>query len=166
MTYTRQSVILQLPKSNKRAERNNMGNRAVITTKDKKIGVYLHWNGGYDSVRAFTTYCKIAGHRPPEQDSYGWARLCQVIGNFFGGTSSIGLSNYEELDCDNGDNGVYIIKNWEIVGREYYKGDEQDEYDLLGMLIEINNHQPQDIRLPEKDITEYLKSNGIEAPIT
>lgn len=27
-----------------------MGNRAVITTPDKKMGVYLHWNGGRDSV--------------------------------------------------------------------------------------------------------------------
>lgn len=27
-----------------------MGNRAVITTSDKKMGIYLHWNGGRDSV--------------------------------------------------------------------------------------------------------------------
>lgn len=26
-----------------------MGNRAVITTPDKKMGVYLHWNGGRDN---------------------------------------------------------------------------------------------------------------------
>lgn len=25
-----------------------MGNRAVITDKQKKIGIYLHWNGGRD----------------------------------------------------------------------------------------------------------------------
>lgn len=30
-----------------------MGNRAVITTEEKQIGVYLHWNGGRDSVQAF-----------------------------------------------------------------------------------------------------------------
>ena len=30
-----------------------MGNRAVITTEEKKIGIYLHWNGGYDSVNGY-----------------------------------------------------------------------------------------------------------------
>ena len=51
-----------------------MGNRAVITTRKdlKDIGVYLHWNGGRDSVEGFITYCKIKGYRPPEYDNYGW----------------------------------------------------------------------------------------------
>ena len=26
-----------------------MGNRAVITTEKKDLGIYLHWNGGRDS---------------------------------------------------------------------------------------------------------------------
>lgn len=30
-----------------------MGNRAIITTKKRDLGVYLHWNGGRDSVGAF-----------------------------------------------------------------------------------------------------------------
>ena len=108
-----------------------MGNRAVITTKEKKIGVYLHWNGGRDSVTAFLTYCKMKGYRTPESDNYGWARLCQVIGNFFGGEYSIGIDEYDVLDTDNGDNGVYIIENWEIVDREFYNGAEQNNHDLL-----------------------------------
>lgn len=58
------------------------GNRAVITTEDKRIGVYIHWNGGRDSVEAFLKYCELKGYRKPEEDCYGWARLCQVIGNF------------------------------------------------------------------------------------
>lgn len=64
-----------------------MGNRAVITTRKdlNGIGVYLHWNGGRDSVSAFLTYCKLKGFRPPERDNYGWAYLCTTIGNFFGG---------------------------------------------------------------------------------
>lgn len=36
-----------------------MGNRAVITTTDQRIGIYLHWNGGKDSVEAFLKYCKL-----------------------------------------------------------------------------------------------------------
>ena len=68
-----------------------MGNRAIIKGKGTNIGVYVHWNGGYDSVRGFTEYCKLKGYRSPEEDSYGIARLCQVIGNFFGGTTSVGI---------------------------------------------------------------------------
>lgn len=60
-----------------------MGNRAIIKGKNQALGVYVHWNGGYDSVNAFCTYCKLKGYRSPETDTYGIARLAQVIGNFF-----------------------------------------------------------------------------------
>ena len=121
-----------------------MGNRAVITTKEKKLGVYLHWNGGRDSVEGFLKYCKDKGHRPPEKDCYGWARLCQVIGNFFGGTCSVGIDILDNLDRNNGDNGVYIIENWEIVGREFFTGHEQQEYPLDEILKEIDETQPKE----------------------
>lgn len=131
-----------------------MGNRAVITTSQSKdvqtstdIGVYLHWNGGRDSVEAFLSYCKRRGFRPPEQDNYGWARLCQVIGNYFGGDLSIGIDKCCNLDCDNGENGVYIIKNWEIVGRQYFNGEEQENYDLKEMIRHIDKSQPEADRI-------------------
>lgn len=133
-----------------------MGNRAVITTKEKKIGVYLHWNGGRDSVTAFLTYCKMKGYRTPESDNYGWARLCQVIGNFFGGECSIGIDEYDVLDTDNGDNGVYIIENWEIVDREFYNGAEQNNHDLLEMLKDINKCQPEKEQFRDSDIENYV----------
>ena len=129
-----------------------MGNRAVITTRNKDIGVYLHWNGGRDSVEAFLKYCKLKGYRPPELDCYGWARLCQVIGNFFGGELWIGIDKYDKLDKDNGDNGVYVIENWNIVDRLFISWPEQHEYDLIGMLKSINNAQPENERLSEEVI--------------
>lgn len=123
-----------------------MGNRAVITTRDNwrndGIGVYLHWNGGRDSVEAFLKYCEIRGFRPPEKDNYGWASLTQVISNFFGGGMSVGVDTLWHLDCDNYDNGVYIIEDWKIVDRVYMRGGEQDEYDLNEMLIAIDETQP------------------------
>lgn len=124
-----------------------MGNRAVITTPSKEIGVYLHWNGGRDSVEAFLTYCNLKGYRSPEGDCYGWARLCQVIGNFFGGDTSIGIDLYDRLDTDNWDNGVYIIKGWEIVGREFNRNGEQNVYKLDQMLMEIDKAQPESERI-------------------
>lgn len=129
-----------------------MGNRAVITTQDKDLGIYLHWNGGFDSVNAFLTYCKIKGYRTPETDNYGWARLCQVIGNWIGGELSLGIDRYDRLDTDNGDNGVYIIKDWEIIGREFAPDEEQNVYDLFGMVCDINNAQPTDEQLTGEEL--------------
>lgn len=129
-----------------------MGNRAVITTRNKDLGVYLHWNGGRDSVEAFLKYCELKGYRPPETDNYGWARLCQVIGNFFGGELSIGIDKYDRLDKDNRDNGVYIIEKWKIVNREFINWPEQNEYDLIDMLKSINDAQPEKEKLSEEVI--------------
>ena len=134
-----------------------MGNRAVITTKEdfenNGIGIYVHWNGGRDSVEAFLTYCKMKGYREPENDNYGWARLTQVISNFFGGTTSIGVDLVQNLDCDNYDNGVYIIKDWEIIGRHFFKGREQHEYDLHEMLLAIDERMPKEEQLGKDFIT-------------
>ena len=133
-----------------------MGNRAVITTKENMdnngIGVYLHWNGGRDSVRAFLKYCELKGYRAPSEDNYGWARLCQVIGNFFGGRDSLGIDVVNNLDCSNWDNGVYLIEGWEIVGRMYFDGEEQDYYELIKMLRSINDKMPESerITIPDK----------------
>lgn len=133
-----------------------MGNRAVITAskalsvKDSSdLGIYVHWNGGRDSVEGFLEYCKLQGFRSPELDgSYGYARLLQVIANFFGsGGLSIGIGQCCNLDCENWDNGVYVIKNWKIVDRKYFDGSEQQEYKLEEMLVEIDERQPTDMQL-------------------
>lgn len=123
-----------------------MGNRAVVTTrenfKNNGVGIYLHWNGGRDSVEAFLKYAELKGYRPPNEDCYGWARLCQVIGNFFGGGYSIGIDTVDKLDTDNGDNGTYIIEGWKIVDREYFEGEEQDYYEMKEILMYIDSKQP------------------------
>ena len=130
-----------------------MGNRAVITTEEsfesqKGIGIYLHWNGGRDSVRGFLEYCKLRSFRRPESDDYGWARLAQVIGNFMGADGcSVGIDDIRCLDQDNGDNGVYLIKDWEIVGRRFFTGEEQDCYDRMQFLECLDEAQPVDQQL-------------------
>lgn len=144
-----------------------MGNRAVITTSkasevalSNDIGVYLHWNGGRDSVEAFLTYCKMHGYRAPETDCYGWARLCQVISNYFGGELSVGIDKCCNLDCDNFDNGTYIIENWEIVDRKYFNGAEQQNYDLCEMLLSIDEAMPTKEQAGEASIIDYLKEHN------
>lgn len=139
-----------------------MGNRAVITTQEyltnpDTIGVYLHWNGGRDSVQAFLLHCKAKGYRPPEEDCYGWARLCQVVGNYFGGGLSIGIDACSRLDCDNWDNGVYIIEGWEIVDRRFAPEEEEQDRDLLEMLRKINEAQPPKELLPDEDLQRAVE---------
>ena len=100
-----------------------MGNRAVIATSTDKTApaIYLHWNGGPESVLAFLHAAKALGVRSPGDDpSYFNARMCQIIGNFFGGSLSLGLGPRNQLDDSNSDNGTYIVGgDFEIVGRTY-----------------------------------------------
>lgn len=143
-----------------------MGNRAVITTEKKDLGIYLHWNGGRDSVEAFLRYCDLRGFRPPDSDEYGWARLCQVIANFMGaGGLSVGISKYTTDErMDPGDNGIYVIRGWEIVDRVYPWGsfEEQDEYPLDMMLKEIDAAQPPDQRLGAFLDAEEVPTSSVE----
>lgn len=107
-----------------------MGNRAVIATSLDDVGIYLHWNGGVESVLAFLEVAKILGHRCPTTDSsYGMARLTQVIATFFEGSSSIGIGIANTLDYS--DNGVYILgANWTIE-RRLFSDDRTLTYDGL-----------------------------------
>lgn len=140
-----------------------MGNRAVITTPERKVGLYLHWNGGRDTVEPLLRYCELQGYRPPSQDEYGWARMCQVMGNFFGGSCSLGIGAYTtDRQMDPGDNGIYVIDGWQIadhlrteydsdwqpVGmRSYEPSEEQSEYDFDDMLRSFDEAMPEELRL-------------------
>lgn len=150
-----------------------MGNRAVITTRSKDLALYLHWNGGRDTVEPLLKYCEMQGYRPPSSDCYGWARMAQVVGNFFGGSLSVGIARFENLG-DQGDNGVYVIDGWNIVERieqEYDENwnltgkwrdipesQEQNEYDFDTMLREFDQAMPEGLRLGA-----YLDS--VEIPV-
>lgn len=148
-----------------------MGNRAVVTfanmadvepylVKDSvddgrgvsgfvganphKIGIYLHWNGGNDSITAFCEACRRLEFRGPVSDCYGVARFVQVVANFFGGTDglSVGVDTLSHLDCNNGDNGVYVINDtWEVIGREFRRGVEQSGHDVERMVKELVGKQ-------------------------
>jgi hypothetical protein len=131
-----------------------MGNRAILKAKgNNNKAVYLHWNGGRDSVEAFLKYCELRGFRG-FNDDYGMARFCQVVSNYFGADGlSIGITDSVQSQ---GDNGVYIIDGWEIVGRKDYKGREQKEYNLQEMLIEIDQAQPA-----KQQLGKYLESEEV-----
>lgn len=141
-----------------------MGNRAIITNKEKKVAVYLHWNGGRDSVEAFLEYCKLHGYSSGE---YGISRFVQTVANFFGGGSSIGVLPYtgdRKMAKYGDDNGVYIVDNWEIVGRVYpYEPfGEQDSYDRAEMLHAIDSAQPEHVRLGKVLDAEEVDTKDLE----
>ena len=145
-----------------------MGNRAVITTvgaTDNTTGIYVHWNGGVNSIEAFCAYCDMKGFRSPDTDCYGFAYLATVIGNFFGDGLSLGVDRIKCLDTDNYDNGVYYLKGWKIVGRSYKdKPLETDKSKLYEFLLEINSVQGRQIEVRKSEIKRYCKQHNI--PIT
>jgi len=134
-----------------------MGNRAVITIKENNIpqedwqSLYLHWNGGRDTVEPLLHVAKLYGIRCQADPSYAIARLSQLTGNTLGGTLSIGVGTYKQLDTDNADNGVYVVKDWEIVDREYHDGYEQQEYDFNKVVSEIRSKNDQVFGYEEQD---------------
>jgi len=89
-----------------------MGNRAVVVfTRDNGYSpsIYLHWNGGPESVYAFLD--ALDRYEVGTDGDYEAARFVQIVGNFFGGSLSLGISNcksIQSLDCD--DNGVYVVE--------------------------------------------------------
>jgi hypothetical protein len=135
-----------------------MGNRAVLAfinddgKKDKNsVGIYLHWNGGRDSVEGFLQTAKDYELR---SGSYGVARLTQIIANGLGGTLSLGVDMLKNLDCDNYDNGVYWIdQNFNIVDREYISRPdfkEQQQYSLTSF-----------VRRLKQDNDKFFKANPL-----
>ena len=139
-----------------------MGNRAVIKcSRGSELGVYLHSNGGRDSVEGFLATCDIRGYRAPETDDYGWSHLCAVCVLFFGfGGLSVGIDVAENLDQDNGDNGVYVIEDWHIVGREFMTGEEQHEYDLLEFVTDLDKKFPEKLQLGAEEVKKRLIQKG------
>ena len=136
-----------------------MGDRAVISNKSKKMGVYLHWYGYREFVESVLAYCDVKKYRSPDvDDEYGWARLCQVAGNTIGGNLSIGVGIFNRMDTDNWDNGTYVIKDWDIVDRLFtHSKDEKMKDTTFENLKYINNKQPKDEQLKEEELEAFAK---------
>jgi hypothetical protein len=134
-----------------------MGNRAVITIKEKDVpqedwnSLYLHWNGGRDSVEPFLHVAKMYGIRCNDDSSYAIARLSQLIGNTLGGTLSLGVGAYKCLDTHS-DNGVYVVEDWEIVDRLNHDGYEQSEYNFDEFVAEIRSMNDEVFNYTEEEV--------------
>jgi hypothetical protein len=136
-----------------------MGNRAVIAyreegvPKEQSTAIYLHWNGGRDSVEGFLKVANQIGVRSSQSD-YAMARLTQIIGNFFGDTLSVGVGIYKRMDTDNYDNGVYWISSRNgkltIVDREFNRNKEQTGYSIEEFSKEVFSCMPESYKQETK----------------
>ncbi|MGL6289262.1 MAG: hypothetical protein ACRC2H_01080 [Silanimonas sp.] len=104
-----------------------MGNRAVIAASNKPSSpaIYLHWNGGPESVLAFLAAAKDLKFRDPLEDKpYGMAYLIALIAMGFGNGLSIGVGSLQGSDTDNGDNGTYYLGPGFTIAKREHNGDD------------------------------------------
>lgn len=113
-----------------------MGNRATITTapfNEDSACIYVHWNGGRESIEAFCAAAKALGYRSPDcDDSYALARLTGLICTFFGldDDTSIALGTVRDMISAGDDNGCFVLGgDWEIVERRDCNGRVFDDSD-------------------------------------
>lgn len=133
-----------------------MGNRAnviFVDGTDISPAVYLHWNGGVESVYAFV---KEMQRRNWTRLDYGAARFCQVVGEFLRGTGesitkddglSLGVFNGPAsldavaLDPFIEENGLFIItsdKKGELEVTQYLRNKKNKINDktIVKLLVE------------------------------
>lgn len=125
-----------------------MGNTAIVKPLVGDIGVYLHWNGGSDSITAFLKYCELQGYKSFDNlHSEGIVHFCQVVTNYLGGSVCLitGVKETEEY-ADGLDNGIYVVDGWQIVKR-IGRQSRSEGYDLIDTLCEIDDAQPPQMRL-------------------
>ena len=143
-----------------------MGERAVITTakvtkrnykKCETPALYTHWCGGFDYMSALLLYCKLHDYPSPEVDAAGYDALARVI-NCYTDDDVTHMSIANKCINPGLDEGVYIVKDWEIVGRlNFFPIEEYDRYTVAELLPEIDNAQPPDERLPRKVLIAAVK---------
>jgi hypothetical protein len=132
-----------------------MGNRALIVFCDAAetagAAVYLHWNGGPETVYAVLDYLASKGGMRHDV-SYTTARFIQVVGNFLGGTMSLGVQGAPALvselreqaaSLSHGDNGIYHVLigagSYGMAGR-YVDGAWWDADTIRGECLRAEQH--------------------------
>lgn len=136
-----------------------MGNRAQIIFEGNNFGVYMHWNGGRDSVGPLLEYCSLMN---PYHATLQVETFLQVARNSFNvgeimETPKRITSSTVVLE----DNGTYVVnRSWQIIKRVKREGmKEQNSYDHDEMLLHIDQSQPKNLQLGK----EYLLAKNVEA---
>ena len=133
-----------------------MGNRAFIAHQSAPNGIYLHWNGGMDSIKPLLDYCALVDPYGGFNEGVGGLVTFVTVANNMLGSSIHIEDNSASLMLE--DNGTYWVEGWEIVGRETpeYFTQEQDSHDYWDMMMAIATHQPRARQIPLKVITSEV----------
>lgn len=100
-----------------------MGNRAVVTFSPK-CAVYIHWNGGRASIEGFLGAMRDLD-LPRSTAAEAVDSLAKVMKSYlWDSTVEVGPRN--RLDCDNGDNGEYVVSlDLNITKRRFRRANEE-----------------------------------------
>ena len=128
-----------------------MGNRATVIFTDGKgefsPAVYLHWNGGPESVYGFLE--ELNRRKARSDQDYECARFIELVGEFFDqdnfGSTSLGVTNGPESDrledlekvaTDHGDNGFYLVNRTseEMQVRRFKEAYQHEPFKCLGLV--------------------------------
>lgn len=127
-----------------------MGDRAVFCFRETGFdngdytgpGVYIHWLYGDDKAEAYMRLAKELNLRT-EDPGVEAAHLAHLMLLNEGLNETIEVGDISDLDCNNYDNGLYVVKKWNIEKKffsEEYKFDEkQVEKFLNGMRRKIES---------------------------
>jgi len=157
-----------------------MGNRANVVFSDKdwkelSPAIYLHWNGGPESIYAFLAEMEVREHRADQ--CYEAARFIQLVGEFFDqdkiGTTSLGVANVsgegdlkERLDkvrTDPGDNGFYVVcrEGGGLMVRRFveeYRDEKGEPYKDGARLVEVHDEK---VRRERDEAVKHETFKGI-----
>ena len=102
-----------------------MGNRAVLSFPDhglrngETLGIYVHWNGGRASVEGFLAAARDLG-LTKDPDTRTVDLIADLVSPIVQTPGKLKAGPLSMLDCDNFDNGVYIIdRELTISGRAF-----------------------------------------------
>jgi|GEM_PF-5470627 len=114
-----------------------MGNRALVTFRNARASVYLHWNGGPESICNFVEAMKRQGAFGSDVPPSAFpARLCQVVGNFLRGSLSLGV---QYGVSDPGDNGIYELDIYGDLAAHYaFRYGDDARYEILDRNYEVD----------------------------
>lgn len=165
-----------------------MGNRAtVIFDNGQRVSpaIYLHWNGGPESVYAFLG--ELDRREVRADSEYDAARFVQLIGEFFDGREkftglSLGIVNgpsevtkeeLEDVQTDHGDNGFYVVNRDNRTMRRFYEKWSHDPTENLGIhemsTVEVGRERDLAVKSPiytgilkafEEQTKDYEGSDG------
>jgi len=143
-----------------------MGSRAVITTSQadeiensQDTGLYTQFYGPRNCIEAFLVYCKMRQIPSPENNISGWDALYTVMNNFSGDNARISIDKCCELNIELLDYGVYIIRDWEIIDRQFQFIPDEVDYDCVyDLIMKIDQAQPKEHQLGKAKIDKLWEN--------